>query len=299
MSRVASVGEVDRVRRPGGEPPAGAEDAPPTTMAARTTGSWWTRLDRRATILLLVVETAAILAVWQVAIAGFGIVNPVFLPPPTEIADGFATLAARPDITEHLMTTLTAWGSGFVLAAIAGVVLGVSVGGSLPVERLAGPVLWTIYATPWLAYRPLSVIWFGFGMPPIIFLVFIAALFPTLLNTAAGVRTVDRSLLQASDVYGISRWRRYRTILLPSALPFVFVGLRQSAVMATIALIVAEMTGSSVGIGALISILTNRYQTEQTFALVIIAVVWTVLVTQTIRFVGHRVAPWQTDARSV
>jgi ABC-type nitrate/sulfonate/bicarbonate transport system permease component len=277
---------------------AAAQEGPPTTMETGVTGPWWTRLDRRATIIVLLVEFAAILAIWQVAIGGFALVNPVFLPPPSEIAQGFATVFAREDIMHHVMTTLTAWSVGFALATVVGIALGVTVGGSLPVERLSAPVLWTIYATPWLAYRPLSVIWFGFGMPPIIFLVFIAALFPVLLNTAAGVRTVDRSLLQASDVFGISRWDRYRNILLPSALPFLFVGLRQSAVMATIALIVAEMTGSSVGLGALISILTNRYQTEQTFALVAIAVVWTVLVTQTIRFIGQRVAPWQTDARS-
>jgi ABC-type nitrate/sulfonate/bicarbonate transport system permease component len=268
-------------------------------MQVGTTGPWWTRLDRRSTLLLIFIEVAAILAIWQIGIAGFEVVNPVFLPPPTEIAEGFATILAREDIADHVMTTLTAWSIGFGLAAIVGVILGVTVGGSIPAERLSGPILWTIYATPWLAYRPLSVIWFGFGMPPIIFLVFIAALFPVLLNTAAGVRTVDKSLLQASEVFGIGRWARYRHILLPSALPFVFVGLRQSAVMATIALIVAEMTGSSVGLGALISILTTRYQTEQSFALVVIAVVWTVTITQAIRFIGLRIAPWQTDARSV
>ena len=85
--------------------------------------------------------------------------------------------------------------------------------------------------------------------------------------------------------------------MLPSALPFVIVGMRQSAVMATIALIVAEMTGSSIGVGALISILTSRYQTDQTFALVAIAVLWTVLFGQLLRVVGDRLAPWRADAR--
>jgi ABC-type nitrate/sulfonate/bicarbonate transport system permease component len=289
MTRAAAIPDASRA----------SADVPPTTMSVARDGRWWTRLDRRTTVILLALETTFILAVWQVAIAGFEVVNPVFLPPPSSIAEGFGTLFAREDLATHVTTTLTAWSVGFGLAAVVGILLGVSVGGSLPVERLAGPVLWTLYATPWLAYRPLSVVWFGFGTTPIIFLVFIAATFPVLLNTAAGVRTVDRSLLQASDVFGISRWHRYRHILLPSALPFVFVGLRQSAVMATIALVVAEMTGSSVGLGALISILTSRYQTEQTFALVIIAVVWTVVVTQTIRAIGHRVAPWRSDARAV
>lgn len=261
-------------------------------------GRWWERLDRRTTAIILALEALLILVVWQVAIGTFEVVNPVFLPPPLEIVDGFATLARRDDMLLHLGTSLWAWSLGFGLAVVVGVALGILTGASLPVDRLTSPVLWTIYATPWLAYRPLSVVWFGFGLAPIIFLVFVASLFPVLLNTAAGVRSVDPSLLAASRVFGISRLRMYRSILLPSALPFVIVGMRQSAVMATISLIVAEMLGSSVGVGARIAILTSRYQTGQAFALVIIAVLWTVIVGQSLKGLGRRVAPWQTDARS-
>lgn len=275
------------------------DDAPPpTTMAGAAPGPWWTRLDRRTTALILLVETVLILGVWQLAVGTFGLANDVFLPPPLEIAGGFAELFARPEFSQHLATSLYTWVVGFTAATIVGVILGALVGGSLPVERLSSPILWTIYATPWLAYRPLSVIWFGFGLPPIIFLVFIASLFPVLLNTAAGVRTVEPSLLQAGRVFGIGRLATYRGILLPSALPFVFAGMRQSAVMATISLIVAEMTGSSVGLGALVAILTSRYQTDQVFALVTIAVVFTVTVSQVLKLVGRRLAPWQTDARA-
>lgn len=270
---------------------------PPLTMAGGPKGPWWSRLDRRTTAIVLTVEAILLLGLWQVAVGGLELVNPVFLPPPLEILNGFATLAGRDDMSQHLTTSLLVWIIGFSLAVVVGVILGVLVGGSLPVERLTGPILWTIYATPWLAYRPLSVIWFGFGLAPIIFLVFIASLFPVLLNTAAGVRAVDPSLLQASRVFGIGRLATYRTILLPSALPFVIVGMRQSAVMATISLIVAEMTGSSVGLGALVGILTSRYQTDQAFALVVVAVIWTVGIGQILKTIGRRIAPWQTDAR--
>lgn len=272
-------------------------DDPPTTMAGGPRGRWWERLDRRTTAIVLVVETLLILLVWQVSVGTLRVVNPVFLPPPLEILEGFGTLAARDDLFTHLGTSLWVWCVAFGLAVIVGVTLGVVTGASLPVDRLSAPVLWTIYATPWLAYRPVSVVWFGFGLPPIIFLVFIASVFPCLLNTAAGVRSVDPSLLQASRVYGISRLRVYRSILLPSALPFVIVGMRQSAVMATISLIVAEMLGSSVGVGASLGILTSRYETGQAFAMVIIAVAWTVTVGQVLKVIGRRVAPWQTDAR--
>jgi ABC-type nitrate/sulfonate/bicarbonate transport system permease component len=272
-------------------------DAPPTTLPAAREGRWWERLDGRTRVLLVAVEMAIVLIVWQVAIAQLGLVSHIFLPPPLDIASGFGTLLSRDDMSQHILTSLGAWCIGYGLATVVGIAVGVAVGGSLPVERLSGPVLWTLYATPWLAYRPLSVVWFGFGTPPIIFLVFIAALFPVLLNTAAGVRAVEPSLLQAGQVFGIGRIRTYMRIMLPSALPFVIVGMRQSAVMATISLIVAEMTGSSIGLGALISILTSRYQTDQTFALVAIAVVWTVLFGQLLRVIGNRLAPWRTDAR--
>lgn len=278
-------------------PSRDAIDDPPTTMAGGPRGPWWARLDRRTTALLLGAEAVLILLVWQVAIGTLGLVSPVFLPPPLDILDGFGTLVARDDMLQHLGTSLWVWSLGFGLAVVVGVVLGILTGASVPVDRLSTPVLWTIYATPWLAYRPLSVVWFGFGLAPIVFLVFIASLFPVLLNTAAGVRSVDPSLLAASRVFGISRLRTYRTILLPSALPFVIVGMRQSAVMATISLIVAEMLGSSVGVGASLGILTSRYETGQAFAMVIIAVAWTVTVGQVLKIIGRRVAPWQTDAR--
>jgi ABC-type nitrate/sulfonate/bicarbonate transport system permease component len=259
---------------------------------------WWRRLDRRTTAAILVVEVLLIALLWQVGVGVLELVNPVYLPPPLDIADGFGALLERPDLAEQVLTSLLAWSIGFGLAIIVGVALGILLGSSIPVERLAGPLLWTIYATPWLAYRPLSVVWFGFGIPPIIFLVFIASLFPVLLNTAAGVRAVEPSMIAAGRVFGIGRLATYRHILVPSSLPFVLAGMRQSAVMATISLIVAEMTGSPYGIGALISNLTARYQTGQVFALVVIAVLWTVGIGQILKVLGRRMAPWQTDART-
>lgn len=277
--------------------PQAIEQAPQTMAATSSTGPWWSRLEPKTRAALVVAEVALILLVWQIAQGVLELANPVFLPPPSRILDGFGELFANPDLARHVWTTLLSWTIGYVLAVIVGVSLGVLVGRSLPVDRLAGPLLWILYATPWLAYRPLSLVWFGFGMAPIVFLVFIAAIFPTLFNTAVGVRTADKSLLAAGQVFGTSRFDTYRKILLPAALPFMLVGMRQSVVVASIALIIAEMLGSSVGLGAMMAIQTNRYQTDQVFALVIIAVLWTVILSQLLKILGERLAPWQTDSR--
>lgn len=274
------------------------DSRPPLTVVrrqSRRTG--WSQLGRRDTALVLMAEAALILLMWQLLVGQLQIVSPVFLPPPTALVDGFATLFAMPDFADHVTASLFAWFAGFLLAVICGTILGVVMGSLVAVERLAGPLVWTLYATPWLAYRPLSTIWFGFGLLPIIFLVFIASLFPVLLNTAAGVRAVEPSLINAGRVFGTEGLGAFRSILLPSSVPFIAVGIRQSAVMATIALIVAEMLGSSVGIGALIAITTNRYQTHLTFALILMTVAWTVGMSQSLKFLSDRIAPWQTDVR--
>jgi ABC-type nitrate/sulfonate/bicarbonate transport system permease component len=178
---------------------------------------------------------------------------------------------------------------------VVGVVAGIGLGAWLPFNRLAGPVLWSLYATPWLAWRPLSVAWFGFGIAPIVFLVFIAAIFPVMLNTAAGVSAAEPALISAGRIFGASRTSIYRKIVLPSALPFVFAGMRQSMVMATIALLVGELTGAAAGIGALIANKTALYQTDEAFAAIILAVAWTLTLTTLLDVARRRLAPWQTD----
>lgn len=260
-------------------------------------GPRWEALAGGTPAVLIIGEFAVILAIWQVAVGVFELVSPVFLPPPSEIAAGFWNLLVTGELWNHALSSLTAWFAGFALAAVGGVAIGNALGTWVPVHRLVGPILWSFYAIPWLAYQPLSQAWFGFGLPPVIFLVFIASLFPILFNTAAGVSSTDQSLLNAGKVFGATRGAAFRKIVLPAALPFVFAGMRQSVVMATTALLVAEMTGPSVGMGALIMFKTNRFLTAEAFAGIVLAVVWTVALSELVAWAAKRVTPWQTDAR--
>jgi ABC-type nitrate/sulfonate/bicarbonate transport system permease component len=268
---------------------------PVLTVAVTRAGSRWARLDAKASAALLVGELIFLLAVWQVGVGVFELIPPIFFPPPTAILGGFGQIFESGELARHLTASMSAWIVGYGLAIVVGVVAGIGLGAWLPFNRLAGPVLWSLYATPWLAWRPLSVAWFGFGIAPIIFLVFIAAIFPVMLNTAAGVSATEPSLISAGRVFGGSRISIYRKIVLPSAVPFVFAGMRQSAVMATIALLVGELTGAAYGLGALIANKTALYQTDEAFAAIILAVAWTLILTTFLDVLRRRVAPWQTD----
>jgi ABC-type nitrate/sulfonate/bicarbonate transport system permease component len=274
-----------------------AVDQPPTHIAVPRRTARWMRLDGYGHVLLLLVEFMAILLLWQFSVGVLEVINPLFLPTPVEIAKGMQELFVTGEIWSHLFLSLQAWMIGYVLAIVAGIVLGTMVGASVPAHRLATPILWSFYSIPWLAYRPVTVAWFGFGLGAIVFLVFIASLFPILFNTAAGVSATEESLLNAGKVFGSNRLAIYRKIVLPSALPYVFAGMRQSVVLATIALLVAEMTGSTIGVGALITIKTNQFVTEQAFAAIVFSIVWTVCMSQVVKILGKRIAPWQGDVR--
>lgn len=251
-------------------------------------------LSGRQGAWLFVVELAIVLVLWEVLVGTFRVINPLFLPPPTTIVSGFVELFATDRMVTDLVSSMMAWFIGYGMAVAFGVVGGLVVGSSFVADRLVSPILWSIYATPWLAYQPLTKAWFGFGRGPVIFLVFIASVFPILLNTSAGIRTTSRSLLNAGRVFGATGIHMYRQILLPSTVPYILAGTRQGAVMATIALIVAEMTGASRGIGALISFTAGTYNTNQSFAAIVITVTWSVGMSQLIRLIGLWLAPWAT-----
>ncbi|SDT72444.1 ABC transporter permease [Jiangella sp. DSM 45060] len=269
----------------------------PSRAAGPSLAARLAALDPRYKALIVTGEVLVVLALWQLLVGSWRVVNPIFLPPPLSILEGFDELLASGQLGEHIATSIRSWLTGFGLATVIGVPLGLLMGSSLAVDRVVGPMAWTIYATPMLAYQPLALAWFGFGTGPVVFLVVMGALFPILLNVSAGMRTTSPSLVNAARVYGGGRLQLYRKVFLPSTVAFLIAGMRQGAVMATIALIVAELAGTSTGMGALIVRTANSYQTDQSFAAIAMVVLWSVGMTQLIGGVGRWVAPWTKGAR--
>lgn len=263
----------------------------------RGVGAWLMSLSPRGKAIFVAAEVLVVLALWQVLVGTFRVVNPVFFPPPLDILRGFGEIVAGGGLETHALYSLQAWATGFAIAVVVGIPIGLLMGSYLPVDRVLGPIAWTIYATPTVAYQPLSKAWFGFGIGPVIFLVAVSALFPILLNLAAGMRTTNPSLIRAGQVYGATRIDLYRTIFLPSTAPFLFAGLRQAVVLATIGMVVAELTGSSTGMGALIIRSANTYQTDQAFAAIAIVVIWSVSMTKVVTLIERWVTPWSGGGR--
>lgn len=139
--------------------------------------------------------------------------------------------------------------SGFALAAVLGISIGMAIGWSKVVEKLIEPTLQILRPVPPVSFIPLAIIWFGIADRPAIFLVFLGSFFSVLLSTIHGVKTVDRNLLRAGAMAGGSPGKILRHIVFPAALPSVFSGLRIAIGSAWMLTVTAEMVAVKSGVG--------------------------------------------------
>ncbi|HJR93208.1 MAG TPA: ABC transporter permease [Acidimicrobiia bacterium] len=257
---------------------------------------WWRRLSPGQRTALVLAEFVVLGLLWELVVGRLELINPLFAPPPSEIFSGLRDLVVSGEIFPHLATSAYEWVVGFLAAVVVGVISGFLLGRWIPFERLAGPVIWLIYAAPWVAFQPLFTVWFGFGTAAVIFLVFTAAVFPILFNTAAGARDVDRATIDCVRVFGFRGLSVYRAVIVPATFPFIVVGLRHGVVIANIGLLVGEITGATKGLGALIALKTAQFQVGATFAILLISVLFTTLMSQILLWIGRRSAPWYFES---
>ncbi len=241
---------------------------------------------RRPTIIVL--ELLGMLAFWHLAVVTFEWVNPLFYPPPGKVLGALGDLWEEGVLAENIRFSVTVWSKGYLIGAVSGVAFGVLMGTSNATYRLGAPIVWSLWATPLIALRPMTAVWFGFGDRPIIFLVFLGTFFPIALNTAAGAREVDGSLIRSARVFGANRWEEFRKIRLPWTRPYIFAGMRLAIPTSIIALLIGELLGSSKGLGALITLNTSRFRTDRTFAVILVLVLLSVTLVQIVEALDHR-----------
>lgn len=245
----------------GAEQQAGAHLAGVPDAAARRTPA---RALRRRW-LLGAIAPALLVALWWLSSAT-GWANPALLPSPGRVAtagwsfffgDNAATLpgVVRFDGAgwSHLSASLTRWLSAFAAAAIVGFVVGLALGRSARVAALLDPLVNALRAVPLYAWLPIMLVWFGIGENAARALIFLGALWPVLIATADGVARVSRAHVETARMLGTRRRDLWRRVHLPAALPEIVTGLRLSLTLSWMTVIVAELTGTSTGVGAMMN----------------------------------------------
>src|SRR6266540_520019 len=215
---------------------------------------------------LILGGTSAVVALgaWQ-ALWSSGRISPLFFTGPSSIVTRFAEEWTHGRLKSDMVYSGTNFAIGVGLAIAAGVVLGIIIGWYRRIAMVFEPFLSALYATPRVALIPLILIWFGIGMWSKVFIVFINAFFPVLINTIGGVKAADRDLLRAARAYCASDWQIFTTIVLPGSVPFILTGVRQAVALGLIGVVVGEMFGGSEGIGYMVNYGGQTFQTDTVF----------------------------------
>ncbi|MDR3505148.1 MAG: ABC transporter permease subunit [Acidocella sp.] len=204
-----------------------------------------------ATLLRRAMVPAAIVALWQWLTAS-GLVDPHTMPAPAAVAESFWQLIVTGQMWPNLLISVERVAAGLTLGVAIGTALGLVASLSRVGEDAIDATVQMARTLPHLALIPLMILWFGIGETPKVILIALGSMFPIYLNLFSAVRGVERKLVEAVSVLGLSRAETIWHVILPATLPGFLVGLRQAFGISWISLVVAEQINASSGIGYLV-----------------------------------------------
>jgi len=269
--------------------------APSTTTPVAPSGKRRERGPRRSPLSYLrrSVSPLVILLVWQ-TLSSTGVLDPRTLESPVNIFQSALVLAKDGTLGEATLVSLRRVGLGFAIGGLIGMTLAVIAGLWRIGEDAIDPPLQMLRTLPHFGLIPLFILWFGIGEQPKITLIAMGVAFPLYLNTFAGIRSIDRRMIEAARSMNLSWGQRLRHVVIPGALPQTLTGLRQSLGIAWLSLIVAETISASSGLGYMI---TNAREFLQTDVIVVGLAVYSLLGLATdgiVRFLEGRALAWRS-----
>ncbi|MCY8823376.1 ABC transporter permease [Bacillus atrophaeus] len=235
-----------------------------------------------------------IIAVWQIA-GSMEIVSATVLPTPLVILLTFKDLIVSGELFVHLKISVYRAAAGFLSGAGLGLLIGLLVGFSRKTEHYIDPSLQMLRTVPHLAVTPLFILWFGFDETSKILLIALGAFFPVYINTFLGIRGVDSKLFDVAKVLEFPWYRQMTKLILPAALPSILLGIRLSLGIAWLGLVVAELMGSSEGVGYMIMDARQFSQTNKVFVGIIIFAVVGKLTDSFVRFLERKLLKWRNS----
>jgi len=267
-------------------------------ISSPTTTTHKIRLSRKTLrrlspfITFFVVMTAWQMIVWLEIYPRF------IIPSPLDVAESLQESVADGSLIEHTMVTLHETVFGLLFGVGSAVLLGYAIARIPVLEDLLSPIIVMLQSTPTVAYAPLLIIWFGSGPTSKIITSAIIVFFPMLLNTVAGIRQVPTELHDLMKSLKASRWQIFTKLEVPAALPYLLAGLKTSATLAVIGAVVGEFVSAGSGLGFLVTLARNQYDTS----LVIVAVFAMTMMALTfyslVSFLEWRLLAWQRQANA-
>ena len=255
--------------------------------------SLWARHEN---MLLGLIAVVAFMFFWEFSVV-WGWANPLFTSAPTRIIKAGAAMVRDGSIWNDLAVSGLEFALGYGLAVVVGVPLGILMGWYRRFNALLEPFVNALYATPRIALMPLIIIWFGVDMTSKVAIIFLSTVFPILVNTMTGVRTIDRDFIKVARSFGATDGQLFLTVALPSSVPNLLTGLRLGLGHALIGIVVGEMYGASAGIGYMMQMAGATFQTDRVMVGIIIIAAAGMALTQVLKMIENRFEMWRVDHR--
>ena len=249
-------------------------------------------MDKWRKIVFPSVLVASVVALWWAVVVQS---ESVIFPTPWQVVTGTLELIEQGTLWEHIYSSLFRVGSGFLLAVVIGVPLGLWMGWVSGTYATLNPLFQLLRPISPIAWIPIAILWFGVGDLSPIFIIFIASVFPLIVQTAAGVHTIERQYLRAAANFGVSRSKLFRQVVIPAVLPQIIVGMRIGLGVAWLVVVAAEMIALRSGLGYLIMDSRNagnRYDLVIA-AMIIIGMIGLLLDTLMRRLEGLKSVRWR------
>lgn len=205
------------------------------------------------------------LVLWELVGNTFQLINPMFMSAPSLIWKAAFDMFASGEIYNDLYISGIELFWGYFLSVAVGVPFGIAIGWYKKIAYVFDPFVNAMNATPRVALLPLVIIWLGIGILSKVGIIFLGAVFPILINSRDGVKTTPVNLLTAARSFGASEWMLFKTVVLPSTVPFILTGLRLALGRAIVGVMVGELYAATAGIGFMITVAGATFQTDKVF----------------------------------
>lgn len=239
----------------------------------------------------------ALLILWYLVTGPLALVPSFKFPSPEDASVAFSDLLnpgyAGATLFGHILSSLELVLLGFAAAILTGVPLGLLMGWNRWVDAYLNPIFQIIRPIAPIAWIPLTILWFGLGMSAKVFVIWLAAFSPALINTHTGIRNINPVLIEAARVNGAATAQMLWDVAIPSALPTIFTGLRISLQACWMVLVAAELVGSFTGLGHIMIIATRDLDPGMILVAMVCVAALGVLMSKLLTLIEHKVVPWR------
>jgi len=233
------------------------------------------------------------LTIWELVGNVLQLINPMFMSAPSLIASAAIDLFKSGEIWNDLKVSGIELFWGYTLSVAFAIPFGIMVGWYKRVSYIFDPFINAMNATPRVALLPLVIIWLGIGILSKVGIIFLGAVFPMLINTRDGVKTTPANLLTAARSFGASEWMIFKTVVLPSTVPFILTGLRLGVGRALVSVMVGELYAATAGIGFMITVAGATFQTDKVFVGVLIFALSGMFLMEALSNIERRFDKWR------